>query len=100
MDILQWIQDWYHQNCDGDWEHSYGVKIETVDNPGWYVEINLVDTYLENEHYEPIDIERDEEDWYYCMVRDGAFNGSGGARNLEEILNAFRQWVLGIRQGG
>ncbi|WP_042170304.1 immunity 53 family protein [Paenibacillus gorillae] len=94
MDLLKWIQNWYYENCDGDWEHTYGVKIDTVDNPGWYVEINLIDTCLEDEHFEPIEIERDEEDWYYCIVRDGTFHGSGGAKNLEEILNYFRQWAL------
>ncbi|UNK19705.1 immunity 53 family protein [Paenibacillus sp. N3/727] len=93
MDTLQWVQNWYYQNCNGDWEHTYGVKIDTVDNPGWSVEINLADTCLENEHFESIEIERDEEDWYYCIVRDGVFSGAGGAKNLEEILNCFRQWA-------
>ncbi|MCJ8010986.1 immunity 53 family protein [Paenibacillus sp. KQZ6P-2] len=22
---LRWLQDWYFQNCNGDWEHSFGV---------------------------------------------------------------------------
>ncbi|KAA2301834.1 rhodanese-related sulfurtransferase, partial [Clostridioides difficile] len=26
MDTLKWIQSWYYENCDGDWEHSYGVR--------------------------------------------------------------------------
>jgi len=33
--VMERIQDWYRRQCDGDWEHSYGVKIETLDNPGW-----------------------------------------------------------------
>ncbi|MEK3825873.1 Imm53 family immunity protein [Paenibacillus sp. FSL K6-1558] len=94
MDTLLWLQNWYYQHCNGDWEHTYGVKIDTIDNPGWSVEINLVETCLENEHFDSIDIERDEENWYYCNVRDGKFIGAGGARNLEEILNSFRQWAM------
>ncbi|WP_338708672.1 MULTISPECIES: Imm53 family immunity protein [Paenibacillus] len=39
MNTLKWLQNWYHENCNGDWEHSYDVKIDTVDNPGWSVEI-------------------------------------------------------------
>ena len=27
-------EEWYNGNCDGDWQHEYGIKIETVDNPG------------------------------------------------------------------
>ena len=26
--LLKWLDDWYESNCDGDWEHSYSVKIE------------------------------------------------------------------------
>ncbi len=37
MNTLTWIQKWYAKHCNGDWEHFYGVKIETVDNPGWSV---------------------------------------------------------------
>lgn len=44
--LLEWLQDWYLQQCDGEWEHFYGVKIETLDNPGWYIEIDLNDTTL------------------------------------------------------
>ncbi|MCM3133740.1 immunity 53 family protein [Paenibacillus polysaccharolyticus] len=38
METLTWIQHRYDQNCDGEWEHVYGVKIQTIDNPGWYEE--------------------------------------------------------------
>jgi hypothetical protein len=33
-EILPWLQGWYATQCDGDWEHEYGVSIETLDNPG------------------------------------------------------------------
>lgn len=26
MEIIEWLENWYSQNCDGDWEHFYGVK--------------------------------------------------------------------------
>lgn len=33
MDILKWLENWYSSNCDGDWEHLYGITIRTLDNP-------------------------------------------------------------------
>jgi hypothetical protein len=27
--------EWYTKQCNGDWEHSYGIRIDTIDNPGW-----------------------------------------------------------------
>ncbi|WP_239135544.1 Imm53 family immunity protein, partial [Actinoplanes derwentensis] len=29
-DALTWLQGWYATQCDGDWEHEYGVSIETL----------------------------------------------------------------------
>jgi hypothetical protein len=37
-DELAWLEQWYQEQCDGDWEHHCGVTIETLDNPGWLVQ--------------------------------------------------------------
>ena len=26
--VFVWLQEWYKNQCDGDWEHEYGIKIE------------------------------------------------------------------------
>lgn len=93
MNILKWIQNWYLQNCDENWEHCYGVNISTLDNPGWMVDIDLTDTSLENKEFKVVDIERSELDWIYCNVSDNTFHGNGGSNNLEEILTVFQNWV-------
>jgi hypothetical protein len=41
------ISTWYYDHCNGDWEHEYGVRISTLDNPGWCIEIDLQGTELE-----------------------------------------------------
>ncbi|GAB3954001.1 immunity 53 family protein [Streptomyces sparsus] len=43
---LKRLQQWYACNCDGDWEHSYGIQIETIDNPGWMLTVDLERTSL------------------------------------------------------
>jgi hypothetical protein len=63
-ELITWLQNWYAAPCDGDWEHSYGVQIETLDNPGWYVIISLADTPLEGTTFEPVDESyRSEDNW-------------------------------------
>src|ERR1700682_6352449 len=47
MKELSELQDWYTAHRDGDWEHQYGVTIESLDNPGWWVRIDLQQTELE-----------------------------------------------------
>ncbi|MEW1657997.1 Imm53 family immunity protein [Streptomyces sp. NPDC093707] len=40
LDPLSSLTAWYTSQCDGDREHEYGIRIETLDNPGWSVEID------------------------------------------------------------
>jgi len=42
--MIEWLQKWYADHCDGDWEHEYGIVIETLDNPGWSIVIDLKNT--------------------------------------------------------
>ncbi len=44
MGTLKWIQQWYYEQCDDDWEHQFGIFIETIDNPGWSVKISIENT--------------------------------------------------------
>jgi len=93
---LDRLQDWYLGQCNGDWEHQYGVKIDTLDNPGWDVEIDIRDTYLAGREFSKISIQRKEEDnWLLCWVNDEKFIGSCGPKNLEELLNVFFDWANG-----
>ncbi|MBJ7330653.1 MAG: hypothetical protein JHC95_12210 [Solirubrobacteraceae bacterium] len=40
-DPLRHLEAWYLAQCDGDWEHEFGVSIETLDNPCWRMRIDL-----------------------------------------------------------
>ena len=92
MNILNKINEWFKSNCNGDWEHGYGIKIETMDNPGWKVEIYLYDTELEDKPFERIMIYNNDEDWIDCKVEDYFFVGMGDADKLEMILEIFCDW--------
>ena len=83
------LQAWYRAQCDGDWEHSYGVKIETLDNPGWLVTIDLTDTPWERLSQPREVIRRSDADWVQSEVVEGKFIGCGGVGNLGEVLELF-----------
>lgn len=51
MSPLTWLQEWYYSQCDGDWEHCYGVKIYASDNPGWCVNIDMLGTSVEGKEF-------------------------------------------------
>lgn len=90
---FSWLQSWYDSQCDGEWEHSYGIEIETLDNPGWIVIISLIETELEDREFQKVLFERSDRDWVNCLVRDNKFQGAGGSLNLLEIVNIFKKWV-------
>ncbi len=92
-DVIQDLQAWFVKHCDGNWEHQYGVKIETLDNPGWTVEIELTGTSLSKTPYRKMNEERSENDWISCFVEQDTFKGYGGPKNLLEILIVFFEWV-------
>jgi hypothetical protein len=93
LDELEWLQEWYRGNCDGLWEHGSGIAIETLDNPGWRVDINLRDTRFSGLQHEKLKIEKAENDWIVCSIEDEKFKGYGDAMKLKEIIAVFRDWV-------
>jgi hypothetical protein len=99
MDLIEFLQKWYFEQCDGDWEHAYGVKIETLDNPGWSVDIDLQGTDFADKHFEPKIFDHTEKDWVDCRVEDQIFQGRGGPQNLADVLKVFRGWVEEMREG-
>lgn len=91
--LLERIQDWYRNNCDGDWEHDFGIQIRTIDNPGWSVEIRLEDTALENAKYN-YKYDNCDRDWIFIEVKDGKFIGAGDPNKLNEIFRIFLEEVI------
>jgi hypothetical protein len=94
MDSLAWLQNWYTEQCDGDWEHANGVQIDTLDNPGWSVNINLQDTrYNEVLNAVIVDENVGDSDWIVCRIVDGKFEGRGDSQKLLAIVQRFRSWI-------
>jgi len=91
---LQRLQEWYKAQCNGDWEHSDGVKLDTLDNPGWSLEIDLTDTPLQYRSFTEMKREYEHEtEWLTCSLSDGKFTGACGPEKLEEMLEIFLDWA-------
>lgn len=93
MDALKRLQDWYRLQCDGEWEHRYGVEVGTLDNPGWRLQFDLVGTAVESRHFAQFKVDRSESDWIHAKVEDGKFVAACGPSNLEEALKLFLDWA-------
>jgi hypothetical protein len=93
-DTLNWLIDWYAHHCDGEWEHSHGVRIGTLDNPGWSLKIDLTATELETVPFVEVRHNYDDDiSWWTCFLRDKTFHAACGARDLTSVLGVFRAWA-------
>lgn len=99
MSTIEELQKWYYSTCNGEWGHRYGVQIETLDNPGWHVKIELTGTVLEDNVFPEVEYgigsssEPEGLDWIACKVEENVFHGYGGPERLEEILQRFLEWA-------
>ncbi|MCH7753406.1 MAG: immunity 53 family protein [Planctomycetes bacterium] len=99
MNNIGRIQKWYASQGDGDWEHTYGVNVETLDNPGWSVDIELHHTKFAGVVFAPVeygvgpDSHPSDPNWLVCKVVDRVFSGRGGPDKLDEIFGVFCNWA-------
>ena len=93
MDPIEFLQHWYRAQVNGEWEHARGVTIETLDNPGWRVTIDLVETTLEGVPMASVRREKSAQDWLVCEVERDRFLGNGDSRKLLPILQVFQSWA-------
>ena len=89
-DTLQRLQAFYVSQCNGDWEHSYGITIESLDNPGWIVRVSISET-----RFEALDIaehrERSNDDWIHIATKADSHHKfvecACGPQNLTEAID-------------
>ncbi|WP_363168921.1 immunity 53 family protein [uncultured Lamprocystis sp.] len=99
MNALAQLQDWYLSQCNGDWEHTYGVSIGTLDNPGWSLVVELTDSNLDGRSFAPVshgvgaDSVEDDPDWLTCEVKSNRFVAHGGPLKLDEMIMVFVKWA-------
>lgn len=93
MNALQRLQNWYKLQCNGDWEHSYGIKISTLDNPGWCVTVDLEMTPLETLKLE-VEHHVSELEWYIIAAKDSKYIAYGDFQKLEFLIAYFLDEVL------
>jgi hypothetical protein len=93
---------WYAERCDGEWEHQHGVKLESLDNPGWLLEVDLGPGFPSG----PDGVVGTDGDpptaasgfvhgpsWLSCEVRNGRFVGAGDPSRLLELVERFLAWA-------
>jgi len=88
------LQNWYARHCDGEWEHQRGIRIGSLDNPGWRVTINVAATELAGRPFPTTEEHYDHEsDWLRCWLEGETFHAAGGPLKLSRMLRIFLDWA-------
>lgn len=99
MTTLTRLQTWFSNQCNNEWEHSSGISIQSCDNPGWWVKINLTGLPLQTQAFteiaEGVDAQRFAQgpQWLSCFTKNGTWHGAGDETKLELILEIFLAWA-------
>lgn len=96
-EALSWLQDWFANRCDGEWEHEWGVNLTTTADPGWFLSIDLLDTPLAPRAFPRVDHNaKGDAHWWICQVGEGHFLAACGVRDLAAAIGVFRDWAEGL----
>ncbi len=89
---------WYQSHCDDSWEHQYGVRLETLDNPGWQLTIDLIHTDLQGRTMTEVREGIAPEDhpvsprWIQCSVSDNQFRGACDPTQVARLFQTFHHF--------
>lgn len=94
FDALSWLQTWFADNCDGEWEKQCGVTLTTTEDPGWFLSLPLQETVLEDRAFKRIDHNRKTDaSWWICQVGEGHFLAACGPSDLASVISLFKDWT-------
>ena len=85
--------EWYETQCNDEWEHGFGVRISTLDNPGWSLKVDLEGTPLADATFEDVKRETSDRNWIVARRSGKAFEAFGGPMNLDEMIGIFLSWA-------
>jgi hypothetical protein len=95
---------WYKSHCDGDWEHSFGIDIKSMDNPGFWITIDLAETECSEMSLEVTDngFEQQYSDsppsiWYKYWIEESKFICYCSTDAFEVVFDDFMKLVDGER---
>ncbi|MCW6653757.1 immunity 53 family protein [Aerococcaceae bacterium NML210727] len=86
---LNYLQEWYTFECDGFWEHLYGVSGEINAEGHCLMSIDLDETYWDEEPFETIgDVAT-----FQCRKEGPKFIGEGKLEHVGIFLQTFKDWI-------
>lgn len=94
-DPWEFVRRWYAEQCNGDWEHEFGIRIATLDNPGWTFTVDLAETDLEGRVLEQGTLEPGEGRWIWSRSDGRTYESSCDPLSVNDAFRRFRAFAEG-----
>ena len=90
--LLKWLEKWFFFNCDGDWEHDYGIDIIHKGSL-WEVKIDLCNMAFALDGMPLFEERKSPSDYFRYTIENEFFIGEASNDNLEKLLKVFKTIV-------
>jgi len=88
------LASWYLSQCNGDWEHCFGMDVTTAGgDAGWSGEIEVEETELEEVPFEPVERDFGAAGRVHCSRVENKFVFTCGPTLLERAIEVFVEWA-------
>ncbi|MES2063387.1 MAG: Imm53 family immunity protein [Bacteroidota bacterium] len=84
--------EWYQAQCDGDWEHSNVIEINSLDNPGWSLKVDVGDTKHSSKTLDLKEFISDD-NWFQINCDGTTFKAFGDSSKLILLCEQFRSFI-------
>ena len=98
IEMLSWLNEWYVSQSHIPTLNKTLIKINTLENPGWNLKIDLKSIGLKLSDSIVHQMDRTKEDWYHCFIKDGIFYAPCGPFNLGEVIGIFRELICNVKK--
>jgi Immunity protein 53 len=87
--LVQRLESWYERQCNGEWEHGWGIDIGTFAVPKWHFAVELRDTKLEWHRTKWEEVRVDRDDWHCFRFTSGSYESIGTLASLPRMIGDF-----------
>lgn len=93
MENLSWFNKWFSKEAIENIQYGLNVKIETLENSSWNIEIDLTNTKYSRISNKEENAKSTEFNWYRVQIKDKKFIGNGDFTKLDFLLGKFSEFI-------
>ncbi len=88
-----WLMYWFWSQCNGDWEHEYGIVLDTTSEGKWKLDISISNSILDGVEFISNDFIANAGNEVECKFDNQSLVVYADTQNIIRVLQSFRAWA-------